>query len=143
MQPGHLSRCSLKNKLPMNDKQSDGRSTMKNTFSKPRGAYWIAIAAAALTFTTHAVKGARVMKETPEAFVKQQAGKSQAAATSSTANRLLSAAYRDGLYVGKLAAQRGEQRLAPVGRWATQSDREAFMDGYEQSSGEVAEAETL
>ena len=118
---------------------------MKNIFSKPRGAYWIAIAAAALTFTTHAVKGARVMKETPEAFVKQQAGKSQFAATSlaSTANPLLSAAYRDGLYVGKLAAQRGEQRLAPVGRWATQSDREAFMDGYEQSSGEVAEAETL
>ena len=27
----------------------------------------------------------------------------------------LAAAHRDGLYVGELAAQRGEQRLAPVG----------------------------
>jgi hypothetical protein len=52
----------------------------------------------------------------------------------------LSAAYRDGLYVGKLAAQRGEQRLAPVGRWSAQSDREAFLAGYEQSNSEIAEA---
>jgi hypothetical protein len=129
----------------MNDKKSDGRSTMKNAFSKARDAYWIAIAAAALTFTTHAVLGARSMKVTSAASVKQQAAKPQAAASSqaSTTDPLLSAAYRDGLYVGKLAAQRGEQRLAPVGRWATQSDREAFLAGYEQSSAEVAEAGAL
>jgi hypothetical protein len=47
------------------------------------------------------------------------------------------------LYVGKLAAQRGEQRAAPVGRWATPSDREAFLVGYEQTSAEMAEARTL
>jgi hypothetical protein len=118
---------------------------MKNTFSKARGAYWIVIAAAALTFATHAVQGARLMKEPPEPSVKQQAAKPQPAATSeaSTIDLLYRAAYRDGLYVGKLAAQRGEQRPAPVGRWATQSDREAFLEGYEQSSAEVAEARTL
>jgi hypothetical protein len=142
MQPGHLSNCSWKNKLPMHEKKSDGRSTMKNTFSKTRGAYWIAIAAASLTFSTHAVLGARLMKETPTASVKQQAAKPQPAATSeaSTTDLPFTAAYRDGLYVGKLAAQRGEQRPAPVGRWATQSDREAFLAGYEQSSAEVAES---
>jgi hypothetical protein len=145
MQPAHLSGCSLKNKLPMNEKKSDGSSTMNKAFTNARGAYWVVIVGASLTFATHAVQGARLMKETPEASVKQQAAKPQPAATSeaSTIDPLNRAAYRDGLYVGKLAAQRGEQRPAPVGRWATPSDREAFLAGYEQSSAEVAEARTL
>jgi hypothetical protein len=42
--------------------------------------------------------------------------------------------------VGKLVAQRGEQRLAPVGRWATQADRDAFQAGYEQANPEIAQA---
>jgi hypothetical protein len=45
--------------------------------------------------------------------------------------------------VGKLAAQRGEQRLAPVGRWAMQIDRDAFLAGYEQANAEIAEAGSL
>jgi hypothetical protein len=55
---------------------------------------------------------------------------------------LLTAPYRDGLYVGKLVAQRGEQHLAPVGRWATQTDRDAFLAGYEQGNPELARART-
>jgi hypothetical protein len=109
---------------------------MKNTFSNARGAYWIAIAAASLTFATHAVQGARSVKESQEISVKPQAA---SAAQSRSPDRLLTAAYRDGLYVGKLAAQRGEQRLAPVGRWAMQTDRDAFLAGYEQASLEIAE----
>jgi len=77
------------------------------------------------------------MKEMPETSVKPQAA---ATSQSRAPDQLLSAAYRDGLYVGKLAAQRGEQRLAPVGRWSAQSDREAFLAGYEQSNAEMAEA---
>jgi hypothetical protein len=110
---------------------------MKNTFTTARGAYWIVIVAASLTFTTHAVQGARSMNENQKTSVKpQDASTSQ----SPSINPLLTAAYRDGLYVGKLAAQRGEQRLAPVGRWARQNDREAFLAGYEQSNSEIAEA---
>jgi hypothetical protein len=110
---------------------------MKNAFTNARSAYWIVLAAASLTFTTHALQGARSMKESPKTSVKPQAA---AISQSSSIDPLLTAAYRDGLYVGKLAAQRGEQRLAPVGRWATQIDRDAFLAGYAQANAEVAEA---
>jgi hypothetical protein len=110
---------------------------MKNTFANARGAYWVAIVAASLTFTTHAVQGAKAMKQPQRASVKPLAA---APSQANSIDPLLTAAYRDGLYVAKLAVQRGEQRLAPVGRWATQTDRDAFLAGYEQSSAEIAEA---
>jgi hypothetical protein len=109
---------------------------MKNTFVNARTAYGVAIVAASITFTTHAVQGARSMKETQKTSVKPLAA---ATSQSRSIDPLLTAAYRDGLYVGKLAAQRGEQRLAPVGRWATQTDRDAFLAGYEQANPEIAE----
>ena len=111
---------------------------MNNTFFNARGAYWVVIVAASLTFATHVVQGARSMKETPETSVKPQGA---ATSQSRAINPLSSAAYRDGLYVGKLAAQRGEQRLAPVGRWSAQDDREAFLAGYQQANAEIAEAD--
>jgi len=104
---------------------------MNNAFTNVRGAYWVVIVAASLTFATHAVQGARTLKETPET------------SPSRAIDPLFTAAYRDGLYVGKLAAQRGEQRLAPVGRWSAQNDREAFLAGYEQANAEIAEAGDL
>jgi hypothetical protein len=110
---------------------------MNNAFTNAPGAYWVVIVGASLTFATHAVQGARSMKGTPETSVKQQAA---ATSQSRATDPLLSAAYRDGLYVGKLAAQRGEQRLAPVGRWSAQNDREAFLAGYQQANAEIAEA---
>jgi hypothetical protein len=100
---------------------------MSNTLTTARGAYWAVIVAASLTLSTHVVHGTRSMKETPETSVKSRAAAtSQSRATDAS----LAAAYRDGLYVGKLAAQRGEQRLAPVGRWSGQDDRDAFLAGY-------------
>jgi hypothetical protein len=110
---------------------------MKNTFTNARSAYWIVLAAAALTFMTHALQGAGSMKESSKTSVKPQAA---AISQSSSIDPLLTGAYRDGLYVGRLAAQQGEQRLAPVGRWATQIDRDAFLAGYAQANAEVAEA---
>jgi len=110
---------------------------MKNTFTNARSAYWIVLAAASLTFATHALQGARSMKQSPKTSVKPQAA---AISQPSSIVPLLTAAYRDGLYVGKLAAQRGEQRLAPVGRWVTQIDRDAFLAGYSQANAEIAEA---
>jgi uncharacterized protein len=110
---------------------------MKTTSTNARSAFWIVITAALLTFTTHAVQGARSINNTPKTSVKPIA---KANAQLSSMDPLLTAAYRDGLYVGKLVAQRGEQHLAPVGRWATQSDRDAFLAGYEQSNAEIAQA---
>ena len=110
---------------------------MKNTFASARSAYWVAIIAASLTFTTHAVQRARTMRQTQRTSVKPVAA---ATSQASSIDPLLTAAYRDGLYVGKLAVQRREQRLAPVGRWATQTDRDAFLAGYEQANSEIAEA---
>lgn len=105
---------------------------MKSAFANGRVGYWIAIVAASLTFTTHAVQAARSMNESPETTVKSTA-------ESRSIDPLMTAAYRDGLYVGKLVAQRGEQHVAPVGRWATQTDRDAFLAGYEQANPEIAQ----
>jgi hypothetical protein len=113
---------------------------MKSTFANARNTYGVVIVAASIFFTTHAVQEAKSMKETPKTSVKPQAA---SASRARSTDPLLTAAYRDGLYVGKLAAQRGEQRLAPVGRWTTQIDRDAFLAGYEQANAEIAEAGSL
>ena len=43
-----------------------------------------------------------------------------------------SAPFRDGLYQGKLAAERsGEPRIS-TGRWATAADRAVFAEGFRQ-----------
>ena len=43
------------------------------------------------------------------------------------------AAYRDGLYVGRLAAEQGQGASAPTARWSRDEDRASFRAGYEQS----------
>ncbi len=39
-------------------------------------------------------------------------------------------AFRDGLYLGKLAAKAGQPQNPPIGRWSNQHDRASFVDGY-------------
>jgi len=39
-------------------------------------------------------------------------------------------AFRDGLYIGKLAAKRGQPQSPPIGRWSNERDRASFVDGY-------------
>jgi len=53
------------------------------------------------------------------------------------APRLISAPYRDGLYVGKLAAQRGGESLISTGRWAADADRASFREGFQQGYHDV------
>ncbi len=43
------------------------------------------------------------------------------------------AAFRDGLYLGKLDSENGNAMHLAVGRWAQASDRAAFAEGYNQS----------
>lgn len=62
-----------------------------------------------------------------EKFAQSQAGQS---------GRLTHAAFRDGLYLGKLDASRGRDPHIASGRWSTGEDRNAFSDGYRQAYGE-------
>jgi hypothetical protein len=39
-------------------------------------------------------------------------------------------AFRDGLYIGKLAAGRGRPQHPLTGRWSTEKDRASFAAGY-------------
>src|SRR6266550_4226740 len=40
--------------------------------------------------------------------------------------------FRDGLYLGKLAAERGAVPHISSGRWATEADRASFAAGFQQ-----------
>ena len=46
------------------------------------------------------------------------------------------AAFRDGLYVGRLAAERGSAMRPLIGRWSTEADRASFVQGYRRGYGE-------
>jgi hypothetical protein len=48
-----------------------------------------------------------------------------------------SAAYRDGLHLGKMAAERGDAAHVATARWANDSDRAQFAAGYEQAFGDA------
>ena len=45
-------------------------------------------------------------------------------------------AFRDGLYLGRLAAKSGREPHVAVGRWSTAQDRSSFTAGYERGYGE-------
>jgi hypothetical protein len=42
------------------------------------------------------------------------------------------AAYRDGIYLGKLARTAKSPMHPPIGRWSTEKDRASFSAGYRQ-----------
>ena len=46
------------------------------------------------------------------------------------------AAFRDGLYLGRLAHAANRQMRAPVGRWSSEKDRASFVEGYQQGLSE-------
>jgi hypothetical protein len=49
----------------------------------------------------------------------------------------INGAFRDGLYLGKLAAERGSEIHIASGRWAMDQDRASFSMGYEQGYNKV------
>jgi hypothetical protein len=49
-----------------------------------------------------------------------------------------SAAFRDGLYMGKLAAERGDSAHIATARWATEADRTQFATAYQQSYNDIS-----
>jgi hypothetical protein len=46
------------------------------------------------------------------------------------------AAYRDGVYLGKLARTANSPMHPPIGRWSTEKDRASFAAGYRQGYNE-------
>jgi hypothetical protein len=54
----------------------------------------------------------------------------------------LNGAFRDGLYLGRLAAANGERSHAAAGRWSTPEDRASFSDGYSAGYEEIVASGT-
>lgn len=46
-------------------------------------------------------------------------------------------AFRDGLYVGRLAAENGRPLHPQIGRWSSERDRTSFAAGYRRGYGEI------
>ena len=44
--------------------------------------------------------------------------------------QITNGAFRDGLYLGRLAAESGAEPRIAIGRWATSEDRSYFTAGY-------------
>jgi hypothetical protein len=61
---------------------------------------------------------------------------SQPFANPSGSAQLTDGAFRDGVYLGRLAAKSGGEHHVAVGRWATTQDRSSFSAGYEQGYSE-------
>lgn len=109
---------------------------MKPNFTYAEVVYFVATLAATVTLTMHVGQWKRYGNE---------AGKAPAQHTITQASTIgadqrLNAAYRDGLYVGKLAQQRGDERQPSVGRWSTSADRDSFSAGYSEANTRVASA---
>jgi len=51
-------------------------------------------------------------------------------------------AFRDGLYVGRLAAEGGRPLRPPVGRWSNEQDRASFVAGYRRGYNDVLASAT-
>jgi hypothetical protein len=49
---------------------------------------------------------------------------------SADATLAVNGAFRDGLYLGRLAAEGGRSLRPPVGRWSNERDRVSFATGY-------------
>jgi hypothetical protein len=47
-----------------------------------------------------------------------------------SSDQALNGAFTDGVYLGSLAAQRGEAPHIAYGRWSKDTDRKSFSDGY-------------
>ena len=49
-----------------------------------------------------------------------------------------SAAFRDGLYMGRLAAERGDPAHVATARWATEAARMQFATAYQQAYSDIS-----
>jgi hypothetical protein len=52
--------------------------------------------------------------------------------TNENVSQITDGAFRDGLYLGRLAAENGVAPHVVSGRWATEADRASFTAGYQK-----------
>jgi hypothetical protein len=96
---------------------------------------WAATIAASITGT------ARITRSYPsERQVQAHVGSMQSSLfnINNLVERASNAAYRDGLFQGRLARERGGKPHVSLGRWSTAGDRSAFSAGYDQAFGAAA-----
>jgi hypothetical protein len=55
-------------------------------------------------------------------------------------SQITDGAYRDGLFQGKIAAERGDAPHIAVGRWSTVAERASFTAGYQRGYTKVLSA---
>ena len=58
-------------------------------------------------------------------------------------SQITDGAYRDGLFLGKFAAERGDTPHIAVARWSTVADRASFTAGYQRGYKEVLSARVM
>jgi hypothetical protein len=58
-------------------------------------------------------------------------------AANDNAAQITDGAFRDGLYLGRLAAEGGSEPHVAIGRWATAEDRSSFAAGYQRGYNEL------
>jgi hypothetical protein len=62
----------------------------------------------------------------------RSAMRTQSPNSGSSSSLETSGAFRDGLYLGKLAAKNGHEPRITGARWSRDEDRAAFREGYER-----------
>jgi hypothetical protein len=72
-------------------------------------------------------------------FAPGKDNRKQTVTTAANSEAILAAdgAFRDGLYLGKLAAEGGLQSHSAIGRWSAEQDRSMFRAGYERGYSEL------
>src|SRR5438067_2070940 len=66
------------------------------------------------------------------------AAQPQQIASSDTAIQVPDAAFRDGIFQGRLAAEQGRSPHLSAGRWSRDSDRQSFVAGYQLGYAEAS-----
>lgn len=62
--------------------------------------------------------------------------RTEATSPSTEARFAADGAFRDGLYLGKLATENGQPLRPAIGRWSTDQDRSRFAAGYRRGYDE-------
>jgi hypothetical protein len=65
------------------------------------------------------------------------AGSGRATRQSADSQMAADGAFRDGLYIGRLAAEAGRALRPQIGRWSNEHDRTSFAAGYRQGYNDV------
>jgi len=94
---------------------------------------WAATTAVSITVTARVTRSNSSSTQTRVSFA-QGAPNSR---TDQNVARATSAAYRDGLFEGRLARERGSKAHIAVGRWSSDDDRAAFSEAYEHAYSEA------